>query len=557
MRRCLSFERISLVVWAASLCVVAAALSGCGLSCGEGDAPAPASAPTSYGDAIRLKGPGAARYAEPTEPGAFDRKVTGVLGELASRRLTYDGCLARAAQEYGRHVLPRGGQDDRPPRNLQEVVLHHAGCTDGWVSSHVFYTSSDNEEDFLAHIKASFADLDSAATTHFGAGKAPALAPYKWTYVLLLAERHVVFEPVRRSVPVGEPLEIAGRLLDGLKEPDVLVLEPEGEVQALDVTEWEDGRFSATATFDRPGEQWIELLAEGDLGPRVAGLFPVYVGVEPPTEIPLEVVPDESTIVETEDAERLMFKLVNQDRERFGLPALLWSDEIASIARRHSRDMRDNRYFAHVSPYQGDLSQRFETGAFAARSLGENISRNDSVYDAEAGLMQSLGHRENLLNPTFTHIGVGVAFGVDAYGHRSIYFTQNFATPQRTLSSSEALDEIYVRVDERRQRRKLDAIERDRDLQSIAARFARFGDQADGGYPAADLTQRIKRALVDQGYVYRAFYIQTHTVLDPSDVNLPSALFDPSVSRVGIGVYPSRSPSGAVRWKTLIVLAEI
>src|SRR5690606_17679241 len=146
-------------------------------------------------------------------------------------------------------------------------------------------------------------------------------------------------------------------------------------------------------------------------------------------------------------------RLLNQDRERLGLRALRWNDAIASIARAHSHDMRDNRFFAHVSPYRGDLSQRFETGRFAARTRGENISRNDSVYDAQAGLMQSLGHRENILNPNYTDVGVGVVFGTDAYGNRTMFFTQNFAAPQRALSVEEAREEIFGRLLDRRERR--------------------------------------------------------------------------------------------------------
>lgn len=507
---------------------------------------------------VTLSGPLATHYASAEALSPLDGRVAAAMDRLSSRSLRYDPCLARAAEAYGRYVKPRGAPNEaRLPRELQEIVLHSMGCTDGWVSTHLFFTSSSGEEEFFQHLERSFSGIDTASTTHVGAARVPAAAPYRYVYVLFLAERHVELAPIPRAAAPHLPIPIRGRLAPGLSSPDVLILEPGGEVEPVDVVEEADGAFEATLRFESPGEQWVEILATSELGPRVLALFPIYVGQEPPRRFTLEPAPDESSVQGPEDAERLMFRLLNQDRARFGLPALRWNDAIAAIARRHSREMLDNNYFAHVSPWQGDLAQRFEKGSFPARTLGENISRNGSVYDAEAGLMLSLGHRENILSPSFTDVGVGVAMGVDAYGNRVMVFTQNFATPQRQLSGAQARDEILAQLQEGRQRRRMAPLRLDNDLQAVAARFARFGDSQDGGYPAAELTQRIKQALLDQGYAYRAFYVQTHTVLDPADIGLPTALTEAGVSRVGVGLFPDRGRSGAVRWKTLIILAEL
>src|SRR5690606_2675939 len=107
----------------ASLCTAA----GCGLSCGG--EPEEQKAPSPVETAIELHSPSAAVYAgaEPLTP--FDEKVVEAMQGLGPTGLIYDTCLSRAAEEYGRHIRPRKDGRDKPPRNLQEVVLHNAGCT--------------------------------------------------------------------------------------------------------------------------------------------------------------------------------------------------------------------------------------------------------------------------------------------------------------------------------------------------------------------------------------------------------------------------------------------
>lgn len=557
------------VHWAGLACAWAlVCVVGCGLACGPGspepeiddDAPEQVEVPL-RGD-IPLTLPSAPRYADEGVMTPFDQRMLGALHGLPMA-LQYDPCLARAAGEYARYVRPTSDDETRArmPSALQTGVLHRAGCTDGWVASHFYFTNLDDNEAFLRYLRGIFtkasAEIEMGQEVHLGVGRARAKAPYRWAYVVFVAQRRAVFDPIPRQLERGDTLRVGGILLGDLERPDVLVLAPGGKVESLQVVEWEGGRFEASAPVSAiSGEHWVEVLASGAMGPQVVALFPVYVDQAPPDAVHVEPAPDETTIVTAEDAERLMFKLVNDDRARFGLKPLEWSEEVAEIARAHSQDMKRHDFFAHVSPYRGALKDRFEQARFAAYTMGENISRNDSVYDAQQGLMQSLGHRVNILSPTFTHVGIGVAIGRDPYGHRTLHLTQNFAVPQRKLSGLQAREELHQRLNEHRRRHRLPSLELDADLQAIAARYARFTDAEDGGYPASRLTREIKAQLTERGYPYRAFYLQTHTVLDPSEVQLPESALDPQVRRAGIGVFPDRGKSAAVRWKTLVVLVQ-
>jgi uncharacterized protein YkwD len=126
-----------------------------------------------------------------------------------------------------------------------------------------------------------------------------------------------------------------------------------------------------------------------------------------------------------------LFDATNRHRTASGLPALRGNGQLFGIARIRSQDMAENNYFAHTSPVTGDnaftLMDRYGVPYAWA---GENIAKNnypdsDSVGVADDALWNSPPHRENILNPNYTD--VGIALVVDALGMK--YFTIVFSGP--------------------------------------------------------------------------------------------------------------------------------
>lgn len=120
--------------------------------------------------------------------------------------------------------------------------------------------------------------------------------------------------------------------------------------------------------------------------------------------------------------EQEMLNLINQERTSRGLRPLTMDQDIVKVARLKSQDMIDNRYFAHNSPVYGspfDMMRRF---GITFRAAGENLAGAQSVSRAHTNLMNSPGHRANILNTSFTHIGIGIVEG----GPYGIMFTQMF-----------------------------------------------------------------------------------------------------------------------------------
>ena len=118
--------------------------------------------------------------------------------------------------------------------------------------------------------------------------------------------------------------------------------------------------------------------------------------------------------------EKEVVRLVNEIRVENGLSPLKENWELSRVARYKSQDMADNNYFSHTSPVYGSPFRMITDFGLSYRMAGENIAYGyrtpQSVVD---GWMKSSGHRANILNASYTQIGVGYYAG----GH---YWTQMF-----------------------------------------------------------------------------------------------------------------------------------
>lgn len=116
-------------------------------------------------------------------------------------------------------------------------------------------------------------------------------------------------------------------------------------------------------------------------------------------------------------AEIKMVELVNKERQAAGLQALQIDVDLAYVARVKSQDMNDNNYFSHQSPTYGSPFEMMKEFGIKYRGAAENIAKNHSVEAAHNSLMRSSGHKANIMNSNYTHIGIGIVNG---------YYTQMF-----------------------------------------------------------------------------------------------------------------------------------
>ncbi|RBW70164.1 serine protease [Bacillus taeanensis] len=118
-----------------------------------------------------------------------------------------------------------------------------------------------------------------------------------------------------------------------------------------------------------------------------------------------------------------LFDLTNAARVQHGLNILTWDEAVKETARKHSKDMAENNYFDHTNLEGQSPFDRMKEDNIRYIAAGENLAAGQfSSIFAHEGLMNSLGHRKNILHDDFEFLGVGVAFNENAQP----YYTENF-----------------------------------------------------------------------------------------------------------------------------------
>jgi len=115
------------------------------------------------------------------------------------------------------------------------------------------------------------------------------------------------------------------------------------------------------------------------------------------------------------DLEMKMLALVNQERTKLGLKTLQWDPELVPVARSHSQDMFSRGYFSHYTLEGKDPFDRMKAAGIKYFSAGENLALGPSLSICHEGLMNSPGHRANILNASYGRLGIGILDG-GAYG---------------------------------------------------------------------------------------------------------------------------------------------
>lgn len=121
-----------------------------------------------------------------------------------------------------------------------------------------------------------------------------------------------------------------------------------------------------------------------------------------------------------------LFDLTNAARVHHKVPPVRWESTIRDTAYKHSLDMADQNYFSHTNLAGQSPFDRMTMDNINYSVAGENLAygQSSSIF-AHEGLMNSIGHRKNLLKRDFTLLGVGVAFNEE----NQPYYTENFYKP--------------------------------------------------------------------------------------------------------------------------------
>ncbi|MDN5331020.1 MAG: hypothetical protein PWP45_245 [Tepidanaerobacteraceae bacterium] len=178
-------------------------------------------------------------------------------------------------------------------------------------------------------------------------------------------------------------------------------------------------------TFRIPAESFLKY-GRYTFTLNISKLFNQKIKIDAPKSESLSKTPDDKPATPSAQGltadEKLMLDLVNAERIKAGLKPLQIDMRLVDLARKKSRDMIQNNYFGHTSPVYGTPFEMMKAAGITYRYAGENLAGAPTVQKAHEGLMNSPGHRANILNPNYNRIGIGVVEG-GPYGKM---FTQLF-----------------------------------------------------------------------------------------------------------------------------------
>jgi uncharacterized protein YkwD len=231
-------------------------------------------------------------------------------------------------------------------------------------------------------------------------------------------------------------------------------------------------------------------------------------------------------------AEQRIFQLANQARKDAGVEPLAWNEQTAEAARDHAKLMVEKQALSHQFPGEAALRDRMGAVGLRFDAAAENVADAESADEAHDALMHSPPHRENLLNPKYNSLGVGVA-----EKNGQLYVVQDFAHAIASQSADQLEDSIIADFNRLRASHGLQPVVtfKSEDLRKLACSGKQQAVHA-------------RDVLATNPSASRVF---AFTVTDPS--KLPDSLLDAShdaVRRMNIGACfaPSSSTSYAAFW---------
>ncbi|MBM4318629.1 MAG: hypothetical protein FJ125_01395 [Deltaproteobacteria bacterium] len=362
----------------------------------------------------------------------------GFLAPLREGRLdevARQSCLDLADRpvEVAGEATAAGGPGPRPEQLLEPARLQHLLWQEGVADAEVQPLALCGQEEALPaalrRLLAQPVPGGDPRPTHLGvAAVRLAEGDGSACATVLLLHRFVRLEPWPRQVEVGGSLRLVGERLAEASRVRLLLCGPSGRVQELALVA-SGRRFLGVVPFvEGMGAYHLQLLAETRQGPVVAATFPIHAGIAPPRHPVVRLFPDPppgSGAADEHATERQALTLLNRDRLRQGLAPLQLHPLLGQAARRHSEQMRDRRFFGHVSPEQLHPGDRLRRLGLGCERQAENLSIAPDAARAHALLMASPAHRRNILDPELTHVGLGAAW--DHGPVRSLFLTQLFA----------------------------------------------------------------------------------------------------------------------------------
>jgi uncharacterized protein YkwD len=467
------------------------------------------------GDALR--GPHALRVGRGIERASAD----------ASHPLTPDARLGQLAAWIGDALDAQGAP---PPYPVIDLWAHHLGLPEP--APHLLVLTQADGARLEERTAAELASmLPQQRYTHYGAATlergGAVLA------VIVLSWRWLELHPLPRAVPAGASVVLEGRLWPGLSAPTLVVSYPDGTSQR---SAPDPGpAFALPVPLRGRGEHRIELLASSELGDTVVANFPLYVGVPVATEVAMPAASSSDATLDQEETKQRLLALINADRAHARLPTLALDDALGRVAQAHTADMQAHGFVGHTSKTTGGAEDRVRTAGIRTPLVLENIGRGYSPSEVHRGLMESPGHRENLLNPQATHVGIGVVITRED-SRAAFLVTELFTRFAQPIDVGKAPAQLREALNRERVRRGLPELRDDAALSELCAQAAREFFQAPRHEAQREVVVRLNQRAASSHPPYPRLGALMTVVTSLDEATTLTALLDPKARALGLSV---------------------
>lgn len=411
--------------------------------------------------------------------------------------------------------------------------------------------SPDAPEEMLAGLPTQLrALLGSGQWRRFGLAIADGAPGEKRALLVVLESFVSLTQPPhqpKRVTSGGSEVPLRGELLAPYGKPRVVLTTPQGT--AIEPKLGVEGRrFAAELRCEERGRYQVEVLGDSGHGPTVLANFPWYCEETPPP-LPTQPVPRAGSAAaaswtDARAAETEVFALLNEERRRAGLAPVTSDEKLVAAARAYSEEMATHHFIAHISPRTGTPADRVKRAGVPALLVTENLAQAGSPREAHASLMNSPGHRANVLDPRVQRVGVGAQEVVGVGGARQLLVTQLFVTPPRPLDPKQAPAEVVRRLQSLRRAGKLPDLIVDEALsqaaQQTAAALARGevdDDHADSLLAASGAARSGR---------YASLRLVIARVTTPEQVDGGRSLLEPQLGLCGVGIASRPAAPGAL-----------
>jgi uncharacterized protein YkwD len=370
------------------------------------------------------------------------------------------------------------------------------------------------------------------------------VSPRGRSAAVVFGSMEVTYDPIARAFQPGQSVSLKGQVSSRFASAHVFLTKPDGTVDDKPMP----GRaFDATFALETPGRYRLEVMGDGASGPVIVSNVPLYVGIPEPL-----VRGVAGLVVDPEQAEARMLGLLNEARRAARLEPLAPDAELREIALEHSTDMAVHHFVGHISPSSGSPEDRMRRAGVLVSQFGENVATAATPEEAHEGLMNSPGHRANMLRGDYTHVGVGARKNASG-----IVVTLNFGRRPTAAQVPTSATQVEAAILALRAAKSLPAP----GVDSIYRVAAQAGAEAlADGDDQDEIGRAVEKALqreVDRLRTSRpGACIRASDLLELSQLNDVPALVEPGLRRIGVGAR-TRHDSKGTRLSTVIMLEGV